>query len=102
MKLRDHPGISLVSWVAMSGTQKEQIAYDRSILTNVALSRVHPITICYLTTQLEDETYMGTLLCKNPNVCRTIYALLQKNIGKPIGEIGELELPDDPSNTLIA
>ncbi len=45
---------------------------------------------------------MGRLLCRDSSVCRTIYTVLQKNIGKPIGEVGELDLPDDPSNTLIA
>lgn len=45
---------------------------------------------------------MGRLLCRDSSVCRKIYTVLQKSIGKPIGEIGELELPNDPSSTLIA
>ena len=102
MKLHEYPGISLVSWIAMSGSQKEQIAYDRSILKSVALSRVHPITICYLYDSTCQCNYMGTQLCKNPNVCSSVYAVLQKNIGKPIAEIGDLEFPENPNNTLIA
>lgn len=104
MKLREHPGISAwpPNWLSLSGSHEKKAPHDSATLTNVALSRVNPVTICYLTTQIEDETYMGRLLCRDSSVCRTIYTVLQKNIGKPIGEVGELDLPDDPSNTLIA
>ena len=104
MKLREHPGISAwpLTWLALSGSQEKKIPHDSATLTNVALSRVYPITICYLTTRIEDETYMGTLLFKYSDLCLQIYILLQKSIGKPIGEIGQLELPYDPSETVTS
>ena len=92
MKLREHPGISLVNWVPMSGSCNKQIDYECASLTNVALSRVEPITICYLTTEIEDETYMGTMLCKDSRVCGAVYDLLKLHLGKPMSEIGELDL----------
>jgi hypothetical protein len=36
--------------------------------------------------------YFGHLLFDDQNFCLNIYALLQKNVGKAIEEIGDLEL----------
>jgi hypothetical protein len=98
MKLREHLGIIAwpPNWLSLSGSQEKEVHDDSARLTDVVLSQVNPITICYLTTQIDDLAYMGRLLCRDSNVCRTIYAVLQKNIGKRISEIAELELPDDP------
>lgn len=97
MKLHEHPGISTwpLSWLALSGSHEKKTPHDSAVLTNVALSRIDPITICYLTTRIEDETYMGTLLLRDAELCRTIFNLLMQNIGKPIRDIADLELSQD-------
>ena len=77
----------------MSGLHEKRSPGESAILTNVALSNINPITTCYLTVQFENEPYMGTLLCKGPVVCRTMYQILQEHIGKPIKEIGDVDLP---------
>lgn len=96
MRIREHPGISSwpPSWLSLSGSQEKQSPGESGTLTNVNLSRIDPITICYLTTQLADEHFMGTLMCKEPEVCRFVYNLLKESIGKSIAEIGDLELPN--------
>jgi hypothetical protein len=85
MKLSEHPGISTwpLTWLALSGSREKKLPHHSAMLINVALSRVEPITICYLTTRIEDETYTGTLLCQDPDVCRTIFEVLTQSIGKP-------------------
>ncbi len=85
----------------MSGGHEKTSPGETAVLTNVALSNIDPITICYLTVQFEDEQYLGTLLCRDPEVCRTAYQILQEHIGKPINEIGDLDLPDVISNTTV-
>jgi hypothetical protein len=96
MKLREHPGISTwpLSWLALSGSHGNKVPHDSATLTNIALSRIDPITICYLTTRMEDETYMGTLLFRDTVACRTIFNLLTKNIGKAIKDIWDMDLPE--------
>jgi hypothetical protein len=96
VKLREHPEISTwpPSWLAMSGSQEKKLPPDSATLINVALSRIDPVTICYLTVQHEDETYMGTLLCKDSFFCQTIYDVLKEKFGRSIKEIADFELPD--------
>jgi hypothetical protein len=96
MKLREHPGISIwpPPWLALSGSHEKKSPGEAGTLVNVTLSRVDPVTICYLTIQYEDEQFMGTLLCKESNLCLSIHDLLKNSFGKSIREIGDLELPD--------
>jgi len=35
---------------------------------------------------------MGTILCDDPVFCRKIYSFLKGHIGKPVKEIGDLDL----------
>jgi hypothetical protein len=65
---------------------------ELGILSEVNLSSIEPILICYLKMQFEDEQYMGTLLVRDVEVCRKIHDLLKSHIDKPIQEIGDLEL----------
>ncbi len=77
----------------MSGAHEKRSPGESAVLTHVALSKIDPITICYLTVQFENEEYLGTLLCKGPELCRTVYQILQNHIGKPMNEIGDFDLP---------
>jgi hypothetical protein len=77
----------------MSGSHEKKSPGKSGVLTNVSLSRVTPITTCYLTIQFEDESYMGTVLCKDSTVCQNLYQALQKNLGKSLDEIADLDLP---------
>ncbi|HEX2933452.1 MAG TPA: hypothetical protein VHV54_27230 [Candidatus Binatia bacterium] len=62
------------------------------LLTEALLSQVDPYTKCYLVMEFEDESYMGTLIFEDATFCRQIYELLQKHIGEPIKEIGDLDV----------
>lgn len=95
MKLRDHPAITSwpPTWRAMSGSHEHRCPGESGILTNVGLSKVPPVSICYLTVESEEESFTGALVCKGPLACRRMFEFLTQHIGKPITEIGELELP---------
>jgi hypothetical protein len=36
---------------------------------------------------------MGTVFCKDAVACQVIHGVLQKHIGKPFKQIGDLEIP---------
>jgi hypothetical protein len=95
MKLRDHPALTNwpPTWRAMSGWHEHRWPGESAILTNVALSKVPPVTVCYLTVESEDESFTGALFCKDPLACRRMFEFLTQHIGKPVTEIADLELP---------
>ena len=95
MKLREHPGISNwpPSWLATSGSHDGKGPDPSATLRNVALSRVDPVTICYITVQDRDESYMGTVTFKDSVLCQCIYGLLNARIGSSLKDIEDLELP---------
>jgi hypothetical protein len=86
----------------MSGSHEHHLVGECAILTNVGLSKVPPVTICYLTVDCEDDSFTGALFCKDPLACRRLFEFLTKNIGKPIAEIAELDLPFTTSRPKIA
>jgi hypothetical protein len=95
MKLRDHPGVGNwpPNWLSLSGAGEKKLTGEVGVLTDLKFSTLDPITILYLTIQVEEEPYMGTLLCKDNVLCQRLNDLLQKNRGKPIKEIGSLFIP---------
>ena len=93
--LREHPRVSTwpPSWIALSGSTKKKCPGEAGILTNLGLAQIEPITTCYLTVQFEGELYMGTVLCDGA-LCRGLVTLLKHHMGKPMQEIGDLDLSD--------
>jgi len=47
---------------------------------------------CFLTMEFDKEFYIGALVVREAAFCRQIYELLRAHLGKPIKEIGDLDI----------
>ena len=103
MQLRDHPLMSHrgvrnwpPTWTKTSGSSRavpgQTLRGEVGILEQILLSKIEPFNRCYLLITVRYMTYMGTLVFDDAVFCRQIAGLLQQNCGKPIKEIGDLDL----------
>ena len=49
---------------------------------------------CFLVIEDSNEKYVGSLIYDDRNFCAHVIGLLQRNIGRPIRDIGDLDLSD--------
>ena len=77
-------------WIKLSGDGP--FNEESAVLASVTLSRLDPPTSCYLVVENGRSTHMGTVKCEDPTFCRQLYEVLQRNIGKLLGEIAETEM----------
>lgn len=99
MKLRDHPlmryrGLSNwpPAWTPHSTSgQERQLREEIGILKQVERD-VKTTRKCYLVIEHEAREYMGTLLFDDAMFGWLVSVNLRKHIGKPIKEIGEIDL----------
>jgi hypothetical protein len=96
MELRRHPAVSYrgipswpPTWTSRDGGQS--LRGEMGILKYVyASSRVSDK--CYLVIEHEGHAYVGCLLFSDLALCTAICNLLRAHIGRPIGEIGGLDV----------
>lgn len=99
MKFRDHPLMTHrrlpnwpPTWAHFDGTRQDnESSSEIGILKEVA-SYMAPGAMCFLTIEVEQEPWMGVLLFDDVAFCRQITNLLQQYVGRPIREIGDIEL----------
>ena len=95
MKLRHYPFAQWPPpWTRIDGTGNTDISGEIGTLRSVSLSRVEPITTCYLLVDFQGSAYMGKLLVKDATVCRHMLEFLQQHSGYSIQQIGNLDMPD--------
>jgi hypothetical protein len=99
MKLRDHPLISYrdvhswpPTWLWRGGKKHTRPHGEVGILKEVILTSIEPCSMCFLIMECEGGEYMGILRFEDSGLCREIYRVLLRHCGRPIQEIGEIDL----------
>jgi hypothetical protein len=97
MKLRDHPRLSYKSFPIWPPTWNLPRKNGNKILKGEVgvLRYVHfndGSSKCYLVIDFEAEHYVGTLNLHDQTFCRQISHLLRDHVGRPIKEIGDIDL----------
>jgi hypothetical protein len=98
MELRGHPlmtyhGVS--NWPPIwtqCTTKNNKIIRDEVGILRYLYAYESSSNKCYLIIEHEEEHYIGTLLFDDATFCRQITSLLRQHIGRPIEEIGDLNL----------
>lgn len=98
MKLREHPGMSfhgIPNWPPVwTRSRKETVKTVRGevgILTYV-FANEQISNKCYLVIDHEQNTYVGCLIFDDSTFCRQIAGFLRAYLGRPISEIGDLDI----------
>jgi hypothetical protein len=95
MKLRQYPFAKWPpTWTRIDGTGSTDLTGEIGTLRSVSLSRVEPITTCYILVDFQGSAYMGKLLVQDATVCRRMLEFLQQHCGYSIQQIGNLDMPD--------
>jgi len=68
-------------------TLRGEVGVLTQVLSNSEMSRK-----CYLVIDFEGERYVGTLLCDDPAFNLQIPRILENYLGRPIKEIGDLDV----------
>jgi hypothetical protein len=98
MELRKHPALSSHSiptwppiWASTEGAwDGSVIKGEVGILTKCTGTAVG--NICFLFIEHDGKTYVGALVVDNDESCRRLLALFEQHIGRPIAEIGGVDL----------
>ena len=95
MKLRDHPALRILStrsWPPVWVHTRTDKAYGEvGTFTGTSVNDAIPTAI-FLKMQFEQKEYMGFLSVNDAVLCRQLNELLDQHIGRPIEEIGDLEV----------
>lgn len=98
MELRNHPGMRYAGvkswppvWASLQHTPRIQLRGEIGVLTS-AYTTAPGAQICFLIIEHEGESYAGALMLDDRALCTEICQLLKKNLGRPIVEIGSLDL----------
>ena len=101
MELRRHPRMTWLGrpswppeWLGRYDLEHPLPRGEVGILTAVELaSSVLAIPHCVLTIVWNDREYMGSLYIEDETIFSEVVALLRKCLGRPIAEIGSLDVP---------
>jgi hypothetical protein len=92
MQLRDCPSVKWPpTWRRIEGDGDTDVSGEIGTLKSVSSSRVQP-KACYLIVDVGASSYVGRLVCDNGAVCRQVLALLHRQIGSTMKQIGDSEL----------
>lgn len=98
MKLRDHPALVISGlsvwppvWIDTRTQPFKRLEGEIGILTGTVLNHGFPRAI-FLTMEFEQKDYMGFVTCADASFCCQLDSFLQNYIGRPIKEIGDLDL----------
>ena len=99
MKLRDHPLLSYKgvsswppTWLWGGGGKFVHATGEVGVLKDVMFCNIEPYEKCFLIMEHEGRKYIGTLLVGDSFFCQEIYKVLLEQWGKPIQDIGEVDL----------
>jgi hypothetical protein len=99
MWLRNHPRMSYrrvpswpPTWLWRGGNETTHPKGEVGILKDVIPSTIEPYDRCFLVTEHRGAEYIGALLLSDTAFCREIFGVLVQNRGKPIQEIGSVNL----------
>jgi hypothetical protein len=100
LQLREHPRMTYGGsrswpplWVQNTRGGVKKVAGELGVL-NYVHTRHQPATKCFLVMKYQNETFVGTLLFEDQTFGAKISELLRGLVGKPLKEIGDLELPE--------
>ena len=100
MLLRDYPLLRYQNsrswppvWLWCGGFDDTHPRGEVGILKNVFVSSVKPSTSCFLIMEHAGAEYMGDFV-SDAAFCLEIYAVLLRNCGKTLQEIGDIDLSD--------
>lgn len=98
LKLRDHPLMSYRGasnwppvWVQNTPGGVKTLKGEIGVLKYVFM-RQGPADKCYLTLEHQNQSFVGALNFDDPSFCERICRLLQSNVGRPIKQIGNLDI----------
>jgi hypothetical protein len=99
MELRKHPYMSHgwtwlwpPEWKWTFGEDNTYPVGEIGVLENVQRSTIDP-NACFLTMNHAGAVYVGRLQFDHQGFCQQLCALLQLHYGRPLAEIGELDIP---------
>ena len=103
MQLRHCPSINWPpNWIRIEGEGSPNLTGEIGIFRSIALSRLEPLTICYLMMDFQGCSYMGTLSFREGSLSRQVFELLQQHSGESIQQIGYLEFrPSDDDEKML-
>lgn len=97
-KLRDHPAFVVYGlpawppvWVHTRTKPFKRLEGEIGIFTGTVLNDGIPSAL-FLKMQYEEEAYMGFLTVGDPAFCLELSRFLQSFIGRPINQIGDLDV----------
>jgi hypothetical protein len=91
MRIRDLKWRGLSAWPPeWSGSH--QGLDKKGVLKKVCLSQDPEPTFFYIEVTYDGATLTGKIELENPKLLNPLYLVLKKNIGKPLAEIGDLEI----------
>lgn len=103
MELRHHPLMSHKglpnwppTWTWIGGKENKRPNGEVGILTQVVTSRVEPPNSCFLIIEHEEASYIGCLSFDDHSFCLQICVLLKNYYGRPIQDVGGLDLGGSP------
>jgi hypothetical protein len=79
------------NWIRIEGEGDPKLTGEIGIFRSITLSRLEPLTTCYLTMDFQGCSYIGTLSFRKGSLSRQLFELLQQHSGESIQEIGNLE-----------
>ena len=95
--LRDHPSMIRRGvhnwppvWTKGANQDGKRLTGELGILRYIHANNVS--NRCFLIAENERELYTGTLIFDDVNFCRRVVDILRKQVGKPIKEIGDLDV----------
>lgn len=80
------------SWTWRAGPTIRRMRGEVGTLKEVARSTIRPMDRIFLIMKLDENEYLGALLFEDASFCRQVYTLLLSYCGRPISEIGDLEM----------
>jgi hypothetical protein len=99
MLLRDHPLLTYQNsrswpppWLYCGGFDNTHPRGEVGILQNVFPSSIKSSTYCFLIMEHAGAEYMGMLFVSDADFCLEMYAVLLRNCGKTLQEIGDINL----------
>src|SRR5262245_1811068 len=99
MLLREHPLTMYKgnrswppAWLWRGGNETTNPQGEAGILKDVIPSTIEPYERCFLVMEHCGAEYIGALLLSDAAFCREIFGVLVQNRGKPIQEIGNIDL----------
>jgi len=91
MLIRDLKWRGLSAWPT-EWSENYQGFGRKGVLKKVCLSQDPESTFFYIEVAYVGVTLKGKIELENPKLLNPLYLLLKKNIGKPLAEIGDLEI----------